>query len=185
MRVLRWGMYVAGGSGSYRGLSYASPTTPWDSGIRNLGSSIETLHHPSQASPTEATQYMNQYLMRARGKAFSWEGATLVDPILRSSSQVDLTGIVDSVMGHSRERRRRWRESLEERQREYSGSFITSRRYVLSYTPFVDAGKPIWTASSYSYVVEYFEKCCASRDTSSEDQMKDKLTRTKHWIERS
>jgi hypothetical protein len=27
MRVLRWCMYVAGGSGSYRGLSYASPTT--------------------------------------------------------------------------------------------------------------------------------------------------------------
>jgi hypothetical protein len=31
------------------------------------------------------------------------EGATLVDPILRSSSHVDLTGIVDSVMGPSRE----------------------------------------------------------------------------------
>jgi hypothetical protein len=31
------------------------------------------------------------------------EGATLVDPILRSSSQVDLTEIVDSVMGPSRE----------------------------------------------------------------------------------
>ena len=31
------------------------------------------------------------------------EGATLVDPILRTSSQVDLTGIVDSMMGPSRE----------------------------------------------------------------------------------
>jgi hypothetical protein len=31
------------------------------------------------------------------------EGATIVDPILRSSSHVDLTGIVDSVMGPSRE----------------------------------------------------------------------------------
>ena len=30
-------------------------------------------------------------------------GVTLVDPILRSSSQVDLTGIVDSVIGPSRE----------------------------------------------------------------------------------
>jgi hypothetical protein len=28
---------------------------------------------------------------------------TLVDPILRRSSQVDLTGIVDSVMGPGRE----------------------------------------------------------------------------------
>ena len=31
------------------------------------------------------------------------EGATLVDPILRSSSQVDLTGTVHSVMGPGRE----------------------------------------------------------------------------------
>jgi hypothetical protein len=31
------------------------------------------------------------------------EGVMLVDPILRSSSQVDLTGIVDGVMGPSRE----------------------------------------------------------------------------------
>jgi hypothetical protein len=45
--------------------------------------------------------------MRARGSEGVWpppgEGATLVDPILRSSSQVDLTGTMDSVMGPGRE----------------------------------------------------------------------------------
>jgi hypothetical protein len=104
----------AGGSGSYRDLSYPSPSTPWDSGIGDPRSSMEALHHPSRFPPTEATQYMSQYLMRARGSETGsmfhegvWpppgEGATLVDPILRSSSEVDLGGIVDSVMGRSRE----------------------------------------------------------------------------------
>jgi hypothetical protein len=52
------------------------------------------------------------------------EGATLVDPILRSSSQVDLTGTVHSVMGPGREGSPTHGfdggggESLEERQRE-------------------------------------------------------------------
>jgi hypothetical protein len=99
----------AGGSGSYRPLSYPSPTTPWDSSIGDLRSSMEVLHYPSRAPHTEAMQYMSQYLMRARGSEIGsmfhegvWpppgEGATLVDPILRSSSQVDLTGIADSVI---------------------------------------------------------------------------------------
>jgi hypothetical protein len=93
----------AGGSALYRDLSYPSPTTPWDSGIGDLRSSTEALHHPSRAGPPEATQYMSQYLMRARGSETGsmfhegvWpppgEGASLVDPILRSSRQVDLTG---------------------------------------------------------------------------------------------
>jgi hypothetical protein len=101
----------AGGSGSYRDLSYPSPSTPWDSGSRDPRSSMEALHHPSRsAPPSEASQYMTQYLMRARGSETGsmfhegvWpppgDGAQLVDPILRSSSEVDLAGIVDSVMG--------------------------------------------------------------------------------------
>jgi hypothetical protein len=104
--------FGAGASNSYRDLSYPPPATPWDSG--DPRSSIEALHHPSRTPPSEATQYMTQYLMRARGSETGsmfhegvWpppgEGATLVDPILRSSSEVDLTGIVDSVMGPSRE----------------------------------------------------------------------------------
>jgi hypothetical protein len=56
----------AGGSGSYRDLSYPSPTT-WDSGMSDLRSSMEAPHHLSRVPPTEATQYMSQYLMRARG----------------------------------------------------------------------------------------------------------------------
>jgi hypothetical protein len=55
----------AGGSGLYRDLSYPSPSTPWDAGIGDLYSSMEALHHPSRAPPTEATQYMSQHLMRA------------------------------------------------------------------------------------------------------------------------
>lgn len=104
----------AGGSGSYRDLAYPSPSTPWDSGSGDPRSSIEALHHPSRAPPTEATQYMSQYLMRARGSETGsvfhegvWpppgEGAVLVDPILRSSSQVDLGGIVESIMGPEEE----------------------------------------------------------------------------------
>jgi hypothetical protein len=98
----------AGGSGLYQGLLYPCPTSPWDSGVGNLCSLMEALHHPSRTSPTEAMQYMSQHLMM--GSMFhegvwppSGEGATLIDPILRSSSQVNLTGIVDSVMGPSRE----------------------------------------------------------------------------------
>jgi hypothetical protein len=98
----------SGGSGLYRDLLYPCPTSPWDSGVGNLCSSMEALHHPLWTSPTEATQYMSQHLMT--GSMFhegvwppSGEGVTLVDPILRSLSQVNLTGIVDSVMGPSRE----------------------------------------------------------------------------------
>jgi hypothetical protein len=47
----------AGESALYRDLSYPYPTTPWDSGIGDLRSSTEALHHPSRAPPTEATQY--------------------------------------------------------------------------------------------------------------------------------
>jgi hypothetical protein len=87
------------------GLSYPSSTTPWNSGISDLRSSMEALHHPSRAPPTEATPYMSQDPVRAQGNktgsmfhvAPPGEGATLVDPILRSSSQVDLTGIVNST----------------------------------------------------------------------------------------
>ena len=104
----------AGGSGSYWDLSYPSPSTPWHAGIGDLCSSMEALHHPSRAPPTEATQDMSLHLMRARESEmgsmfhegvwlFPGERATLVDPILRSSSQVDLTGTVDSVMGPGRE----------------------------------------------------------------------------------
>jgi len=57
----------AGGSGSYRDLLYLSLTTSWDSGMGDLRSSMEALHHPSRAPPTDVTQYMSQYLMRARG----------------------------------------------------------------------------------------------------------------------
>jgi hypothetical protein len=104
----------AGGSGLYRDLLYPSPSTPCDVGIGDLHLLMQALHHPSRAPPTEATQYTSQYLIRARGSKMGsmfqegvWpspgEGAKLVDPILRSSSQVDLTGIMDSVMGPSRE----------------------------------------------------------------------------------
>jgi hypothetical protein len=130
MRVLRWGMCVVGRLVG-RDLSYPSPTTPWDSGIGDLRSSMEAPRVP----PTEATQYMSQHLMHARGSETGsmfhegvWppleEGAILVDPILRSSSQVDLTGTVDSVMGPGREGSPTHGfdggggESLEERQRE-------------------------------------------------------------------
>ena len=65
MRHVRGGS--AGGSGLHRDLSYPSLTTPWDSGIGNLRSSMEALHHPSRAPPTEATQYISQYLVRAQG----------------------------------------------------------------------------------------------------------------------
>ena len=54
---------LAGGSGSYWDLLYLSPSTPWDAGIGDLCSLMEVLHHPSWASPTEATQYMSQHLM--------------------------------------------------------------------------------------------------------------------------
>jgi hypothetical protein len=108
------------GSGSQRESIFLSNIhhTPWDTGTSDPRSSMEALHHPSRYTPpqpSEATQYMTQYLMRARGSETGsifheggvWpppgEGATLVDPILRSSSEVDLTGIVDSVMGPSRE----------------------------------------------------------------------------------
>jgi hypothetical protein len=62
-----------------------------------------------------------------------------------------------------------------------------NKRYLFPYTPFVDAGKPIWTAYGYSYATEPFE-ICACGGTSGEDHEpheEDKLTRTKHWIERS
>ena len=58
MRVFKWGMHVVG-----RDLLYPSPTTPWDSGIGDLHSSMEAPRVP----PTEATQYMSQHLMRAWG----------------------------------------------------------------------------------------------------------------------
>jgi hypothetical protein len=110
MRVLRWGTYVVGRlEGRDRIGICCIPTTPWDSGMGDLRSSTERYptHH---GLPTEATQYMSKYLMHAQGSETGsmfhegvWpppgEGATLVDPILRSSSQVDLTGIMDSVMG--------------------------------------------------------------------------------------
>lgn len=100
----------AGGSTSYRDLSYAAtPSTPWDSATYgDPRTSMEALHHPSRAPPSEATQYMSQYLMRARGSETGsmfregvWPppGEALVDPILGSSSEVDLNGIVESVMG--------------------------------------------------------------------------------------
>jgi hypothetical protein len=56
----------AGGSGSHMDSLYTSPTT-WNSGMSDLRSSVEALHHLSRVPPTEATQYMSQYLMRARG----------------------------------------------------------------------------------------------------------------------
>jgi hypothetical protein len=59
----------AGGSGSYWDLSYPSPSTPWHAGIGDLCSSMEALHHPSRAPPTEATQDTSLHLMRAHGKA--------------------------------------------------------------------------------------------------------------------
>jgi hypothetical protein len=40
----------------------------------------------------------------------------------------------------------------------YAKPCIAPRYYLLSYT-FVDASKLIWTAYSYSYMVESFEKC--------------------------
>lgn len=65
MRDVRSGS--AGESGSYRDLSYPFLTTPWDSDIGDLRSSMEALHHPSRAPPTEATQYTSRDLVRARG----------------------------------------------------------------------------------------------------------------------
>jgi hypothetical protein len=58
--------HVRGGSGSYMDSSYPSPTT-WNSGMSDLPLSMEALYHLSRAPPTKATQYMSQYLMRARG----------------------------------------------------------------------------------------------------------------------
>jgi hypothetical protein len=58
--------HVRGGSAGGSG-SYPSPTTPWDSGIGDLRSSMEALHHPSRAPPTETTQYMSQYTEKRDG----------------------------------------------------------------------------------------------------------------------
>ena len=97
------------GSGSYRDINYPAPTTPWDVD-GDPRSSIEALHHPSRNLPSEANQYMSQYLMRSRasgsGSLFReelGEGPGLVDPL--RSSEIDLSTIVDSVMGTTPGRR--------------------------------------------------------------------------------
>ena len=92
--------------GSYKTISYPAPTTPWDID-GDPRSSIEALHHPSRKPlPSEANQYMSQYLMRSRasgsGSLFreelgEGEGPGLVDPL--RSGEIDLSTIVDSVMG--------------------------------------------------------------------------------------
>jgi hypothetical protein len=81
--------HVCSGSGLV--VPVPSPTTPWDSGIGDLRSSMEAPRVP----PTKATQYMSQRLMRAWGSEMGsmfhegvWpppgEGATLVNPRVRS-----------------------------------------------------------------------------------------------------
>lgn len=57
----------AGRSGLYWNLSYPSPSTHWDLGVGDLRLSMEALHHPSRAPPTEATQYMSQYMGKRDG----------------------------------------------------------------------------------------------------------------------
>ena len=196
----------AGGSGSYRDLSYPSPSTPWDAGIGDLRTSMEALHHPSRAPPTEATQYMSQYLMRARGSETGsmfhegvWpppgEGATLVDPILRSSSQVDLTGIVDSVMGPSRELSpthgfdggggggSHSRNVSGNSQAPLLPPGVTSSPTPPSLTLVNPSGPHTATPTRSSPLKDGVVGTSGGGD--HEPQEEDKLTRTKNWIERS
>ncbi|KIM89571.1 hypothetical protein PILCRDRAFT_1917 [Piloderma croceum F 1598] len=141
---------------------------------------MEVLHHPSWVPPTEATQYMSQYLMRARGNETgsmfhegvwppSGEGATLVDPILRSSSQVDLTGIVDSIMGPSR--------------RESGSSGVTSSPTPPSLTLVNPSGSHTATPTRSSPLKDVVHAVGTS--SGDHEPQEDKLTRTKNWIERS
>lgn len=111
------------GPGSYQDIAYipSSTTTPWDTS-RDPRSSVEALHHPSRFQPSEATQYMSQYLSRRaemeNEQAVGMGSSTVVesdniperereiyrvqslgDPT-RSASEVDLSVIVGSVMGN-------------------------------------------------------------------------------------
>jgi hypothetical protein len=172
-------------------LSYPSPTTPWDSGIGDLPSSMEAPRVP----PTEATQH----LMRARGSETGsmfhegvWpppgEGATLVDPILRSSSQVDLTGIVDSV--------KREENSTHEfdgggsHSRNVSGNSqspllppgITSSPTPPSLTLVNPSGPHTATPTRSSPLKD---AVVGTNSGDHELQEEDKLMRTKNWIKRS
>jgi hypothetical protein len=95
MRVLRWGMYMVGQLvGRDRiGIYRARLQLHWDSGIGDLRSSMEALRHPSRAPPAKATQYMSQYLMRARGSetgSMFHEGALLPPGVTSSPAPPSL-----------------------------------------------------------------------------------------------
>lgn len=105
-------------AGSYQDISYIPPpsTTPWDI-LPGIRSSMEALHHPSRVQPSEARPYMSQHLSRcaeadSQGVGIDISNAvsscnvgerervqSLEDPT-RSASEVNLSAIVDSVMGN-------------------------------------------------------------------------------------
>jgi hypothetical protein len=106
MRVFRWGMCVVGRDriwirrtrSNYMELGYERPT------LIN-GSAIPSITGPTYRS--DAIYVSIPHACTGKRGEGVWpppgEGATPVDPILRSSGQVDSTGIVDSVVGPSRE----------------------------------------------------------------------------------
>jgi len=179
-----------------------------DSGIGDPCSSMEALHHPSRTPPIEATRYMSQYLMRVRGSETGsmfhegvWpppgEGATLVDPKLRSLSQVDLTGIVDSVMGPSRENYPTGgfgggggggghsRNVSGNSQDPFLSPGDFSSPTPPSLTIVNPSGPHTATPTRSSPLKDGVVGAGGARSGDHEPQKEDKLARTKNWIERS
>jgi hypothetical protein len=115
------------------------------------------------------------------------------DPILRSSSQVDLTGIVDSDMGPNREdsptdgfddRRGHSRNINGNSQAPLLPPGVTSSPTPPSLT-LVNPSGPHTATPTWSSPLKDVVRAEGTSSGDHELQEEDKLTRTKNWIQRS